>query len=50
MKAPAPNTIAITPQASQTAARLSHILAIAERIWGNEKDATEWLHTPHAET
>ena len=37
------------PQASQTAARLSHILAIAERIWGNEKEATEWLNAPHAE-
>jgi putative toxin-antitoxin system antitoxin component (TIGR02293 family) len=37
------------PQASQTAARLSHILGIAERIWGNEKDATEWLNSPHPE-
>jgi putative toxin-antitoxin system antitoxin component (TIGR02293 family) len=37
------------PQASQTAARLSHILAIAERIWGNEKDATAWLNSPHPE-
>jgi putative toxin-antitoxin system antitoxin component (TIGR02293 family) len=37
------------PQASQTAARLSHILGIAGRIWGNEKDATEWLNSPHPE-
>jgi putative toxin-antitoxin system antitoxin component (TIGR02293 family) len=37
------------PQASQTVARLSHILSIAERIWGNEKDATEWLNLPHPE-
>ena len=37
------------PQASQTAARLSHILCIAERVWGNEKDATEWLNAPHPE-
>jgi len=37
------------PQASQTAARLSHILSIAERVWGNEKDATEWLNSPHPE-
>lgn len=37
------------PQASQTAARLSHILAVAERIWGTEKDATEWLNSPHPE-
>jgi putative toxin-antitoxin system antitoxin component (TIGR02293 family) len=37
------------PQASQTAARLSHILYIAERVWGNEKDATEWLNSPHPE-
>lgn len=37
------------PQASQTAARLSHILSMAERVWGNEADATEWLNSPHAE-
>jgi putative toxin-antitoxin system antitoxin component (TIGR02293 family) len=37
------------PQASQTTARLSHILTIAERIWGNEKEATEWLNSPHPE-
>lgn len=37
------------PQASQTAARLSHILSIAQRVWGNEKDATEWLNAPHPE-
>lgn len=37
------------PQASQTAARLRHILAVSERIWGNEKDATEWLNAPHPE-
>jgi putative toxin-antitoxin system antitoxin component (TIGR02293 family) len=37
------------PQASQTAARLGHVLAIAERIWGNETDATTWLNSPHSE-
>ncbi len=37
------------PQASQTAARLRHILAVSERIWGNERDATEWLNSPHPE-
>jgi putative toxin-antitoxin system antitoxin component (TIGR02293 family) len=37
------------PQASQTTARLSHILSVAERVWGNEKDATEWLNNPHSE-
>jgi putative toxin-antitoxin system antitoxin component (TIGR02293 family) len=37
------------PQASQTTARLGHILTVAERIWGNEKDATEWLNSPHPE-
>jgi putative toxin-antitoxin system antitoxin component (TIGR02293 family) len=37
------------PQASQTTARLSHILSIAERIWGTEKDATEWLNGSHPE-
>lgn len=37
------------PQASQAAARLSHVLEIAERVWGNETDATTWLNNPHAE-
>jgi putative toxin-antitoxin system antitoxin component (TIGR02293 family) len=37
------------PQASQTAARLSHILSMADRIWGSESDATEWLNSPHPE-
>jgi len=37
------------PQASQTAARLMHILSLAERVWGNKTDATEWLNGPHPE-
>jgi putative toxin-antitoxin system antitoxin component (TIGR02293 family) len=37
------------PQASQTTARLHHVLSLAERVWGNEADATEWLNTPHPE-
>jgi putative toxin-antitoxin system antitoxin component (TIGR02293 family) len=37
------------PQASQTAARLMHVLSVAERVWGNETDATEWLNGPHPE-
>ena len=37
------------PQASQTAARLIHVLSVAERVWGNETDATEWLNSPHPE-
>ncbi len=37
------------PQASQTTARLDHVLTLAERVWGNEKDATEWLNNPHSE-
>jgi putative toxin-antitoxin system antitoxin component (TIGR02293 family) len=37
------------PQASQTAARLDHVLAVAERVWGNDGDATEWLNSPHPE-
>ncbi len=37
------------PQASQTTARLSHVLDLAERVWGNEGDATEWLNSPHPE-
>jgi putative toxin-antitoxin system antitoxin component (TIGR02293 family) len=37
------------PQASQSTARLSHVLSIAERVWGNEKDAIEWLTGPHPE-
>jgi putative toxin-antitoxin system antitoxin component (TIGR02293 family) len=36
-------------QASQTAARLSYVLALAERVWGNESDATTWLNSPHPE-
>jgi len=36
-------------QASQTAARLLHVLSVAERVWGNETDATEWLNGPHPE-
>jgi putative toxin-antitoxin system antitoxin component (TIGR02293 family) len=37
------------PQASQTTARLGHILVVAESVWGNESDATEWLNSPHPE-
>jgi putative toxin-antitoxin system antitoxin component (TIGR02293 family) len=37
------------PQASQTFARMAHILSIAERVWGNEIDATEWLNGSHSE-
>lgn len=37
------------PQASQTAARLSHILSFADRVWGNEADAAQWLSRPHLE-
>lgn len=37
------------PQASQTTARLDRVLTLAERVWGNEKDATEWLNNPHSE-
>jgi putative toxin-antitoxin system antitoxin component (TIGR02293 family) len=37
------------PQASQTAARLGYILSFAERVWGNQPDAAEWLNRPHAE-
>lgn len=37
------------PQASQTVSRLGHMLRLAERVWGNEADAVEWLNSPHAE-
>jgi putative toxin-antitoxin system antitoxin component (TIGR02293 family) len=37
------------PQASQTAARVRHIFTMAERVWGNEEDALEWLTSPHME-
>lgn len=37
------------PQASQTAARLDHILAFATQVWGDEKAATSWLNRPHSE-
>jgi putative toxin-antitoxin system antitoxin component (TIGR02293 family) len=39
----------LRPSASQTTARLAHILAVAESIWGNEADAAEWLMNPHPE-
>jgi putative toxin-antitoxin system antitoxin component (TIGR02293 family) len=26
-----------------------HVLSVAERVWGNETDATEWLNSPHPE-
>jgi putative toxin-antitoxin system antitoxin component (TIGR02293 family) len=37
------------PQASQTIARLKHVFEFAQRIWGNERDAAEWLAAPHME-
>lgn len=37
------------PQASQTTARLRHVFEFAQRIWGNERDAAEWLAAPHME-
>jgi len=37
------------PQASQTAARLAHLLRLSCQVWGNETDALEWLQGPHAE-
>lgn len=40
---------ALGPQASQTAARLRHVLSVADRVWGNDSDATEWLNSPHSE-
>jgi putative toxin-antitoxin system antitoxin component (TIGR02293 family) len=37
------------PQASQTVARLEHVLSHAEQVWGNEADALEWIASPHLE-
>jgi putative toxin-antitoxin system antitoxin component (TIGR02293 family) len=37
------------PQASQTAARLSRVFAFAEKVWGNEKDAADWMNRAHME-
>jgi len=37
------------PQASQTVARLEHVLSFAEQVWGNEADALEWLTNQHME-
>jgi len=37
------------PQASQTAARLSRVFAFAEKVWGNQKDAADWMNRPHME-
>jgi putative toxin-antitoxin system antitoxin component (TIGR02293 family) len=33
----------------QTAAQFDRILSVAQRVWGNEADATEWLNSPHPE-
>jgi putative toxin-antitoxin system antitoxin component (TIGR02293 family) len=40
---------ALGPQASQTVARLEHALSFAEKVWGNDTDAMEWLTSPHME-
>ena len=37
------------PQASQTTARLAHILNLATSIWQREEDALAWLHRAHPE-
>jgi len=37
------------PHASQTAARLSRVFSFAEKVWGNEKDAADWMNRPHME-
>ena len=37
------------PQASQTVARVEHVLSFAEQVWGNDTDAMEWLTNPHME-
>ena len=37
------------PQASQTTARLRHVFEFAQQVWGNERDAAEWLAAPHME-
>ena len=37
------------PQASQTGARLQHVIGFAQHIWNNERDAATWLTTPHME-
>jgi putative toxin-antitoxin system antitoxin component (TIGR02293 family) len=37
------------PQASQTVARVRHVLSLSVRVWGNETDAMEWLTGPHPE-
>jgi len=36
-------------QASQTVARVEHILSFATSIWENEAAATRWLNRPHME-
>jgi putative toxin-antitoxin system antitoxin component (TIGR02293 family) len=37
------------PQASQTVARLEHVLSFATSIWENESAAARWLNRPHME-
>jgi putative toxin-antitoxin system antitoxin component (TIGR02293 family) len=37
------------PQASQTVARLEHVLSFATNIWEDEAAAARWLNRPHLE-
>jgi putative toxin-antitoxin system antitoxin component (TIGR02293 family) len=37
------------PQASQTVARLEHVLSFATNIWEDEAAAARWLNRPHME-
>jgi putative toxin-antitoxin system antitoxin component (TIGR02293 family) len=37
------------PSASETVARLAHVLLLAERIWQSEPDAVRFLLRPHVE-
>lgn len=37
------------PQASQTVARIEHILSFATSIWEDERAAIRWLNRPHME-
>jgi putative toxin-antitoxin system antitoxin component (TIGR02293 family) len=49
MREPRPIRKAAKPIAGDAGERLGRVRVHAERIWGNENDAAEWLNSPHSE-
>jgi putative toxin-antitoxin system antitoxin component (TIGR02293 family) len=42
-------TSRLTPVESERTARLAHVIALAEDVWGDPDDARQFLTTPHPE-